>query len=294
MTETRIHCQAFFGGALLCVALAFGAHGGEHEKIAEIVSRPDGLHATWLAGTGQVGVRVPSRSGCSIGEADWCVAEDGNVAFVWEESLTNRQDTDIYAQMFSADGAPLWPGGRTPVNLFRGRQRFPKVASAADGGVFVVWQSDSAGPNNINIWCQRLLPDGRAAWATPVPVCAYSGNQVQPAIAKDIDGSVLVAWEDYRHGNADVYGQRIEPDGSFTGPEDGVAVEAAPGDQTDVQFQFDDAGQAIAVGWLDHRKGFREPLKVETDISRMPIPEPALLTLLLPSLFFLLTRRSRS
>ncbi len=201
---------------------------------------------------------------------------DGCTLVVWEENSGNSKDTDIIAQKFSAGGVKLWGENNIPITIFRGNQNNPKVVPLPDGGAYVIWQSDSVGENNINLWCQRLLPNGNKAWKTSASVCVASGNQINPSVTKDSDENLLIVWEDYRSGNADIYGQRIGPDGSPLGVEGGVAIEIAPGNQTDVQFKLDSAGAPASIFWNNNRSGFSEPIRIETDLSLLPIPEPFL------------------
>jgi hypothetical protein len=211
-----------------------------------------------------------------------------NLVVVWEETLKDNTDSDIYARLFLPNGTPLW---HTPVNRFRGKQKNPKTVALPDNSVMIVWQSDSAGVHNNNIWAQRILHNGHPLWKTPVPVCAYTGNQVNPAIALDLDGSVIVAWEDSRDGHADIFGQRIEPDGSPVGPEDGVSIESSPGDQKDIQFIYSSGKKASSITWNDYSTGLDTPVQVEIDIERVPIPEPGSIFFLVLLVFFGLRRR---
>ncbi len=211
---------------------------------------------------------------------------DGCTLVVWEEISSGSKDTDIIAQKFGPGGKKLWGEKNIPIIFFRGNQKNPAVVPLSDGGAYVVWQSDSAGKNNVNIWCQRLLPNGKKAWKTPVPVCVSSGNQIKPSAAKDEEENLMIVWEDYRGGNADVYGQRIGPDGAPFGVESGAPIEIAPGNQTDAQFSFDSKGAPFSIFWNNNRRGFPEPIRIETDLSLLPIPEPAF-GLLLPLILFL-------
>jgi len=237
-----------------------------------VVAQPQGAQTNVLA-------RV-SATADTIGQYDWQGDASGTVVVVWEDCHSDGSDSDIRAQLFDAAGRPCW--GTTQgvsVNEFRGLQTAPRVAGTARDGFYVVWQSDSAGGQNLNIWCQRMTAAGQAAWSAPAAVCTDPTMQTQPAVAVDQDGAALVAWVDYRHGNADIYGQRIEADGAPLLNEDGVAVELAPGDQTNVRFV---GGQAheLTITWDDHRVGFATPVRVETDVSRLPIPEPCGMALL--------------
>jgi hypothetical protein len=233
---------------------------------------PQGAQTSELA-------RVSAPAG-TIGQYDWQCDASGTVVVVWEDRNSDGSDSNIRAALFDAAGRPCWGTAEgISVNTFRGLQTAPRVAGCVRDGFYVVWQSDSAGGHNLNIWCQRITAAGQVAWSAPAVVCTDPAMQTQPAVAVDPDGVALVAWVDYRHGNADIYGQRIEADGAPLLNEDGVAVELAPGDQTNVRFVGGPAHE-LAITWDDHRAGFAAPVRVETDVSRLPIPEPASLALL--------------
>ena len=272
--------------AFLAYAVAVSAYG-KQKVPARLTLGNNSLIAEWTHNNLPVNVLINPNHGCKILNANYTVTSKGNIVIVWSEKSNKKGESDIFAKMFTPTGRNVWKNKKLPVNVFRGNQTLPKIAPALDGGFFVVWQSDSAGKNNINIWCQRFLENGIQAWITPVPVCAFSGNQINPIVITDIDGSILVAWEDYRKGNADIYGQRIEQDGSFTGPEDGMAIDSSPGNQTSVKFVIDKSGQPVSLKWKSIKKGFSNPVIVETDISKMPLPEPAVISILLFFVFLL-------
>lgn len=228
---------------------------------------------TWQSRGRDVQAELRAAPGRLIGSADACWSESNSVIVVWEESPSDGSDTGIYAQQFDAAGLPQWGPSGIVVNDFRGHQRAPRVA-AVPGGAVIVWQSDSAGPQNNNIWCQYILKDGRARWQTPAAVCTARGDQRAPAIAADQDMGVVIAWEDYRKGQADIYAQRIDLDGAPLGSEDGVAIEDAPGDQRNPRFVRGTDGALVLV-WDDYRPGFSAPVQVQSDLTHLPIPEPA-------------------
>lgn len=216
--------------------------------------------------------QLSAAPGRLIGSADACYGESNSIVIAWEESPVDGADTGIHAQKLSALGTPQWGPAGIVVNDFRGHQRAPRVA-AVPGGAAIVWQSDSAGAQNNNIWCQCILNNGRARWETPAAVCAARGDQRAPAIAADQDMGVVIAWEDYRRGHADIYAQRIDADGAPLGPEDGVAIEDAPGDQRNPRFVHGSDGTLLLV-WDDYRPGFSAPVQVQSDLTHLPVPEP--------------------
>lgn len=243
------------------------------EKAPRVDSTGARVTVTWQEHGRNMHAELRAAPGRLMGKADACCSASNSVIVVWEESPADGSDTDVYAQKFTAAGAPQWGPSGIVVNDFRGHQRAPRVAPVP-GGAVIVWQSDSAGPQNNNIWCQYILNDGRARWQTPAAVCTARGDQRAPAIAADQDMGVVIAWEDYRKGQADIYAQRIDLDGAPLGSEDGVAIEDAPGDQRNPRFVRGTDGALVLV-WDDYRPGFSAPVQVQSDLTHLPIPEPA-------------------
>jgi len=243
----------------------------------------------WRDGDRAVQTTLTAAPGRIFGRADAVTTPGNGVFVVWEESPADGSDTDVHAQHFSTDGQALWGPAGIVINNFRGHQRAPRLAPVPQGAV-IVWQSDSAGAHNNNIWCQYVRHDGRAVWETPAAVCTARGQQLRPAIAADPDLGVIIAWEDYRHGNADIYAQRIDLDGAPLGPEDGAAIEDARTDQKNPRFANGPDGTLLIV-WDDYRPGFAAPVQVQSDLTHLPVPEPA--CVLLAALFVLYLRRRR-
>lgn len=97
-----------------------------------------------------------------------------------------------------------------------------------------------------------------AAWPTDptvnVALCTAGGDQIFPAVVSDGAGGLIAAWMDGRDGNYDIYAQRVSADGHVAWKPDGVAICAAPNDQTSPSLVADGSGGAIVV-WTDFRDG---------------------------------------
>lgn len=63
--------------------------------------------------------------------------------------------------------------------------------------------------------------------ADGIAVCTATGGQLDHRVASDGAGGAVIAWEDQRAGNLDIYGQRIDPYGVSRWTADGVALCAA-------------------------------------------------------------------
>ena len=95
-----------------------------------------------------------------------------------------------------------------------------------------------------------------AAWPNAptinVPVCTSAGDQWNPVVAPDGSGGAVVAWYDWRGGNADVYAQKYNSAGVPQWTAGGVLVCGAAGDQTNVRV-VSAGGDGTYLVWQDGR-----------------------------------------
>src|SRR5687767_11790678 len=93
---------------------------------------------------------------------------------------------------------------------------------------------------------------GQSNVNTPVAVAndiQYTANAVS-----DGNGGVIVAWTDWRNGNADVYIQRLNAAGVPQWTANGIAVTNIPGNQSFPILSADGAGGVFMV-WTDNTSG---------------------------------------
>ncbi|NOX38732.1 MAG: hypothetical protein GXO78_14475, partial [Calditrichaeota bacterium] len=140
--------------------------------------------------------------------------KDGNFVVVWSDERNG--EWDIYAQRYASDGTPLGSNFKVNDDSGSASQWRPSISLGADGNFVVVWQDYR---NEVSdIYAQRYASDG-----TPIGsnfrVNDDNGNAFQwrPSISLGVDGNFVVVWQDYRHGNWDIYGQRFDSNGSPIG-----------------------------------------------------------------------------
>ncbi len=161
--------------------------------------------------------------------------------------------TNIYAQHVDADGVALWTANGIPICALSGNQIRPAIASDGTGGAIIVWE-DGRNPADSDIYGQHVDGAGNPQWAANgIPICSATNNQLAPQIHSS-GFIVLLAWEDWRNGNPDIYVQRLLPDGGGAWPANGVAVCTAAGNQRSPRIIGDSSGGAI-VTWEDWRDG---------------------------------------
>ncbi len=134
-----------------------------------------------------------------------------------------------------------------------GDQGSPVAVGDGYSGTIIAWQ-DSRG-SNYDIYAQRIDPAGTALWpANGVPVCTASSDQISPAAVTDGHGGAIIAWQDSRGSNYDIYAQRIDPAGVVLWTASGVPICTASYDQVSPVLVSDGSGGAIVI-WQDRRNG---------------------------------------
>jgi hypothetical protein len=88
-------------------------------------------------------------------------------------------------------------------------------------------------------WSKLTLTSSPAWWS-------------QPSVISDGTGGMIVAWEDSRNGNSDLFAQKIGSDGNVHWTATGVPIVVEQGTQRFQQLVSDGAGGAIVV-WEDWR-----------------------------------------
>ncbi|MBP9146485.1 MAG: hypothetical protein KBI44_18540 [Thermoanaerobaculia bacterium] len=124
-----------------------------------------------------------------------------------------------------AQSPPLPVGGQFQVNTYTtGFQGYPSVASDAEGGFVVVWDSDSSSGDTSysSVHGQRYAAGG-AALGGQFQINTYtSGTQFSASISSNAEGDFVVVWSsDGSSGgdtsNSSVQGQRYTADGAALG-----------------------------------------------------------------------------
>ncbi len=217
--------------------------------VALMMAAGSNAEANWLQ-NGVPVVAIPNAQTTPSAVPDGA----GGEIVVWAD-YRGGAESDIYAQRIDAGGNTLWPAGGVPVCTAPGDDVLPMIASDGAGGVIIVWQDDRAPVSTgTDVYAQRLNGDGQTLWLdNGVPICTAALAQTQPQIYTT--GAVsLIAWEDTRNVNSDIYVQRVDENGIPLWTTNGVAVCTAAGDQTAPRVTTDDAGGAI-VAWDDYRAG---------------------------------------
>lgn len=160
----------------------------------------------------------------------------------------------------SVQPTPIWGEFGLEISNTIGNtpQQNPNISTASDGNFLVAWEDGRNGFTGI--YLQKITPAGVKAWGEGgVLVSTLAGNQALANLIEDGQGGVIVAWQDYRSGSADIYAQHLSAAGAKLWGDDGLPVCTAPAGQFAPELTTDGAGGAIIV-WYDYRSGSGEDI----------------------------------
>jgi len=161
-------------------------------------------------------------------------------------------DYDIYAQRFTFPNLPSDSSFRVNDDGGGDYQFSPAVAMDSAGGFVIVWLDNRSG-YVWDIFAQRYSPSG-SALGSNFEVTSDPPNAVQnwPKVAMSASGSFVVAWEDDRDGDEDIYAQRYSGSGVAQDSNFKVNNPSAGGSQKKPDVAVDYTGNFVIV-WQDER-----------------------------------------
>ena len=165
---------------------------------------------------------------------------------------------DIYAQRVDSSGAPKWTANGVAICTATGFQSHPKILPDGSGGAIITW--DDARTGNNKIYAQRVNASGVPQWtANGVLLTNALAGQARPVLVSNGAAGAIVAWEDYRSGQVDIYAQRVLATGAVdpAWPAGGLAVALNWGDQDAAVLAVDGNGGAFAA-WGQWNGGTRD------------------------------------
>jgi len=175
----------------------------------------------------------------------------GNFVVAWMD-LRNG-NSDIYCQRYDPAGMPIGINFRVNDDGGPANQYLPAVGMKEAATFVVTWQDYRSG--NADVYCQWYDGEGTPMGANfRVNDDGGSDNQYCPSVALGGAGNFVVAWDDSRNGDLDVYCQRYDADGTSVDGNFVVNDEGSGTDQYHPVTTMDDVGDIMLV-WADHRDG---------------------------------------
>jgi hypothetical protein len=188
------------------------------------------------------------------GVAHFCICGSNATPSCMAEIIMGTVD----AGRFPVQSCESWFSNGVSISGAGADQTFPTIVGDGTGGAIIAWQDHRSG-TDYDIYAQHVLASGVVdpAWPTNGrALCTASLDQRSPVIASDTLGGAIVAWDDSRSGNHDIYAQHVRSNGTVDGswPADGRALCVAAGNQQFPAIVEDGRGGAI-VTWDDLRGG---------------------------------------
>jgi hypothetical protein len=176
----------------------------------------------------------------------------GGAVVTWADYRDGTGVPDVFSQRVNGSGVTQWTYNGVPIVQQSGSQ-FAGRTVPREGGAIYVWE-DYRGAD-LDIYAQRVDASGNIQWTlNGVALCTASGTQTRPATLDDGAGGVYVFWSDDRAGYKDIYGQRIDSNGSAYWTADGLLVSTSSWDKDWLQVVSDGVGGAI-LAWDDMGDG---------------------------------------
>lgn len=173
------------------------------------------------------------------------IAPDGSggAVIVWTD-FRSGSDDDVYAQQLDSSGNPLWASDGVPVIALSSLQRSAVVLP----NFIVAWEDFRNG--NSDIYVQKLDAAGSPIWtATGVPVCTATGDQDRVVATTDGSAGAVIAWNDRRGSDIDIYAQHVNFFGTPDWTTNGVALSGAPLFEVNPSIIADGTGGAFITFW---------------------------------------------
>jgi FlgD Ig-like domain len=180
----------------------------------------------------------------------------GGAYVIWGDKR-NGATWDIFMQRVDNDGSTHsgWTvNGINISNQVGSSQYLPQIIADGSGGAIVTWQ-DFRNTINYDIYAQRI--DGNASihsgWTSGgTAICTAANSQRNPSLAPDGSGGAIIAWNDVRGADGDIYAQKIEGNGTISWQTDGVVIASVADNQESPKIISKDDGGAI-IAWDDYR-----------------------------------------
>ena len=134
-----------------------------------------------------------------------------------------KAEKEIYHQLISISGKPLWGSGGRIASTKKGNKTNPQVMTA-DSTIILSWTNDYK--NDKNVYVQKYNQKGTPKWKEEVPAIKIPKDQFGQKLLSDGKGGAIVFWIDKRQESvrANIYAQRVSNLGKRLWDTLGIAV----------------------------------------------------------------------
>lgn len=178
-----------------------------------------------------------------------------NGAFITWMLYAAGADYDIYCARVNPVGSLVFTD--KPICTAEGNQFFPRITEDGGSGVVITWHDFRN--SDADVYAQRVTDTGSLLWQDNGTAVSDmpSSNEMHPCITRLASGGFVIAWEDCRNGNYDIYAQKIDNSGIRKWDVNGVSVCSDAGTQNRpvICAAPDDSSYII---WQDYSNGFAD------------------------------------
>lgn len=178
---------------------------------------------------------------------------DGNFTICWEDS---RNDfNDIYARSYNSDGIAHDESFMVNDDTLNTNQYYPGITADLEGNFTIVWEDYRLGIRG-DIFLQHFDDEGNPVQTNEKVNDDFgTENQTTPSVAASANGNFTVVWVDSRYEESDIFAQRFDEMGNFTGVNFKVNDDTGYYAQHEPSVASDAAGNTMVV-WTDFRSGY--------------------------------------
>lgn len=132
-----------------------------------------------------------------------------------------------------------------------------RIVSDERSGAIITWADFRNDPTQIksDIFVQRIDSTGNNRWMNNgVALCTDIFDQSAPIMTTDGNGGAIIAWQDFRNGDQDIFVQRVDSSGNIMWAANGVGIIVKSFRQSSPKIISDGANGAVLV-WEDSING---------------------------------------
>ncbi|HRP64258.1 MAG TPA: hypothetical protein PK400_13240 [Phycisphaerales bacterium] len=146
------------------------------------------------------------------------VTFDANNDFItvyWTEMNGAQSQHGVYGQRIDASGTRMW-GNEGAILVPIGPNEITQVRALSFGDESLAAWVETLSFGNQRLWASRRSTTGSGVWTPEMLLTASSTSSKSRLVARTLaDGAALMTWVDGRNDSGDIFGQRINADGTL-------------------------------------------------------------------------------
>lgn len=184
------------------------------------------------------------------------ISDDNGGAIVIWKAVIGDGYYDIYGQRLDPNGNRLWGAEGVLLSGNEVDEAVEQIVPDGEGGAVIVWLSRSFQFDD-DLMVQRINSNGETLWDEGGKILIRTWYKQRDAVLLQHQDGFFVGWVDGRddengQSQDDIYGQFIEPDGTYRWGAEGVMICGADNHQQSPTACIDNNGH-IWVAWEDYR-----------------------------------------